>query len=256
MDDQYFISQGGTQEGSVSSLGSVAPTLQLGSVSGEEFSIALTFNTTVMPDTGVSSASLFLRRESITGTNPIGQNLVVKIISGNFGATIDVEASDYSDPGDASATACQFGTSNANGGWIRLELPAAVWPYISQNFNTQFLISSPGSTGSATFNGATDPDFAPVLNIKYGINTSGIPTNPIAASEIQTYPNPTNGAVIIKSELHTINRIEITDLPGKVVLTKVLINNTFDMSTMPSGMYLIRLFTDEGNSVVKRIVKK
>jgi lysophospholipase L1-like esterase len=256
MDDQYFISEGGSKDGSVSSVGTVSASLNVGSISGEDFSTVLTFNTTTMPDTGVSAASIFIRRASITGTNPIGANLQVKVISGNFGATVDVEAADYSDPGNANGNPCQFGTATANGGWVRLELPAAIWPFISQNANTQFVISAPGATGSATFTDASDPDFAPVLNIKYGINTSGINSHPIASAEVNTYPNPTNGMVVIKSEGTTISRIEIIDLPGKVVMTAVIHNNTFDMSTLPSGMYLVRLYNEAGDSVVKRIVRK
>jgi len=256
MDDEFFLSEGGTRDGSVSDQGTVSPSLQIGTVGGEEFSMVLSFNTTVMPDTGVSAASLFIRRSAVTGTNPIGSNMQVKIVSGNFGATVDVEPSDYGASADATDSPCQFGTSNANGGWVRLDLPSSIWPFISQNASTQFIISAPGATGSASFTDASDPDFAPVLNIKYGINTTGISNEPVSLYDLQVYPNPTSGILVFKGDLQQVNQVTIIDLPGKVVLNTRVVNNTIDISPLPAGMYLVCIVSNDGHSLVKRIVKR
>ena len=255
MDDQYILSSGGTQDGSVSDLGTVSPLLQLGSSAGEEFSLALSFNTTLMPDTGVSAASIFLRRESLSGTNPIGNSLQVSVKSGNFGATIDVEASDYSDPGDAFDAPCQFGTSNANGGWIRLELPAALLPYITFGTTTQFKISAPGAAGLVTFTDASDNEFSPVLNLTYGPVIVSLTEVTASGKTVNVYPNPTTGIVVFDSEGLDILDVEVYDLPGRMVLNSGIVQRSLDLSGLPTGMYVLKINTVEG-SLVKRIVKK
>jgi hypothetical protein len=255
MDDQYILSAGGTQDGSVSDQGTVSPLLQLGSSAGEEFSLALTFNTTAMPDTGVSVASIFLRRESLSGTNPIGNNLQVTVKSGNFGATTDVEVSDYNAPGDAFDTPCQFGTSNANEGWIRLELPASLLPYITFGTTTQFMISAPGASGLVTFTDASDMEFAPVLNLTYGPVLVSIPEVTASGKTVNVYPNPTNGTVVFDSKGIDIIDVEVFDLPGRMVLNSGIIQKSLDLSGLPNGMYVLKINTVEG-SIAKRIVKR
>ena len=118
MDDQFLIAAGGSSDGSVSAQGLVSTSLMVGNSSGDDYASVFTFNTTSMPDTGVSAASIFLRRESLTGTNPIGSTMVLKVASGNFGASANLEPADFQAPGNANGNPCQFGTSNTDGGWI------------------------------------------------------------------------------------------------------------------------------------------
>jgi hypothetical protein len=99
MDDLYLLSENNTQTGSVSSSGAVADSLLLGESSGNSFSSVLSFNTANMADTTLKKASIFLRRKSLAGTNPISNTLSVKVKSGNFGSTVNVEAADYSATG-------------------------------------------------------------------------------------------------------------------------------------------------------------
>lgn len=255
MDDQYFISSGSTLDGSVSSQGNVSSDLKVGNLSGEDFSTVLNFNTTVMPpDTGALSASLFLRREALSGTNPISNNMQITIKSGFFGATVDVEASDYGATGDATVNPCQFGTANANGGWIRLELPAAVLPYINASNATQFIISAPGSSGLVTFTGAADPEFAPVLNITYGPQFVGMQPHS-TAQNIIVYPNPTSGLLIVDAKNQDITDIEVYDLPGRLVMTGGAQQRLLDLSSLIPGMYVVKIKTPSG-ALVRRVIKR
>lgn len=255
MDDQYFISSGSTLDGSVSSQGNVSSDLKVGNSSGEDFSTVLNFNTTVMPpDTGALSASLYIRREALSGTNPISNNLQITIKSGFFGATVDVEASDYGASGDATVNPCQFGTANANGGWIRLELPAAVLPYINASNATQFIISAPGASGLVTFTGATDPEFAPVLNIRYGPQFVGMQQHSTIA-EINVYPNPTSGLLIIDANNRNITGVEVYDLPGRLVLTAQSAQHSVDLTSLKPGMYVVKINTPAG-TLAKRVLKR
>ncbi|MBL0339823.1 MAG: T9SS type A sorting domain-containing protein [Bacteroidetes bacterium] len=255
MDDQYFISEGGTHDGSVSSQGTVSTQLQMGTTGTEDFSTILSFNSTIMPDTGVSKASLFLRRELLTGTNPVGNNLQVKIVSGSFSASADVEASDYTAPGDATDSPCQFGSTVDNGHWIRLDLPASLLPFITQNAITQFMISAPGATGLIEFTDATDSEFAPVLNITYGPATVSIAENMSDLDDVFIYPNPTSGILVVESNKFTPLSLQVFDLPGKLILESIGNTSSIDISTLPQGMYVVKIHT--GNKIIsKRVIKK
>jgi hypothetical protein len=138
--------------------------LLLGESGGNSFASVLSFNTANMADTTLKKASIFLRRKSLAGTNPISNTLSVKVKSGNFGTTVNVEAADYSATGDASGTPCLFGSNAGDGNWIRLDLPASVLPFITKNATTQFVISAPSFTGGVvSFNNSSNPEYAPNL---------------------------------------------------------------------------------------------
>ena len=259
MDDQFLIAAGGSSDGSVSAQGLVSSSLMVGNSSGDDYASVLTFNTTSMPDTGVSAASIFLRRESLSGTNPIGSSMVLKVASGNFGASANVEPADFQAPGDANGNPCQFGTSNADGGWIRLEVPTTLLPYITHTSNTQFMLSAPGASGMVTFTGSADPDFAPVLNLTYGPQTTSLPD--VSTFDLEkllvVYPNPTNGMLFISNRTgKEISQIEIVDMPGKLVYAAKSSMESLDLSNLTPGSYLVRLTTESGQIIVKRIVKR
>lgn len=255
MNDQQFISEGGSRDGSVSSAGAVSSQLIMGNSMSDDFEVVLSFNTTLMPDTGVSKASLYLRRESISGTNPLIGTIELKIVSGNFGLTADVDVADYGASGNLTSSPCVFGTKNLDGGWIRVDLPLSALPYINDNNITQILLSTPGASGAVVFTNATDPEFAPVLDITYGPQSTGVydvnPTN-----EISVYPNPFNDQLYIQNNFYNYNSLQLFDLPGKLVLSSDLKSNILDVSQLPSGMYLLKFISYSGNTKVQRIIKR
>lgn len=247
MDDLYLLSDNSTQSGSVSSQGNVSATPYLGEASGEQFATALSFNTTTMADTTLRKASIFLRRKALAGTNPISGSLEVKIKNGNFGTTVNVEAADYSATADATATPCLFGSNTANGDWIRLDLPVSILAHINHTATTQFIISAPGVTGGKVeFYDSSDPDFAPVLNLAYGATPSGI--NETTDKDFKVYPNPTNGLLTIERGAEIITHIEVINLLGEVVLQPQILQNTINISSLPTGMYMLNITTKSGKS--------
>ncbi len=255
MDDQYILSEGGTRDGSVSDAGTVSSQLQLGNSGTEDFATVLSFNTTAMPDTGISKASIFLRRSALSGANPSTGNLQVRIVNGAFSASVDVEASDYTSPGDATDTPCQFGSTADNGHWIRLELPASLLPYITNDTLTQFIISASGATGLVTFTDATDPDFAPVLNLTYGPVSVGLADNAAEDKSVTMYPNPTNGSVMMDTNGQRILEISVYNTTGQLIANPDVYSNSIDLSSFSSGIYMVKITTAE-NVITKRIVKK
>lgn len=254
MDDQYFLSEGGTKDGSVSSLGNVANTLDLGANAGEELATVLSFNTTQMPDTTLTAASIFLRRKSLTGANPINGNLQIKVVNGNFGATADVEVADFTAAGDASANPCLFGSNNGNGHWIRLDLPANLLPFIHKNQPTQFLLSASNATGKVTFNDASDPDFAPVLNLTFSKPTA-ISSAILPAQDIHLFPNPTNGILFFQGLKEGKYEINLYNYLGQNVFQAHTNQHFIDISTLQAGVYVVEVKGENGR-IVKKIVKQ
>lgn len=247
MDDFYALADNSSQTGSVSSAGNVSGSLYVGESGGEQFATVLTFNTANMLDTTLAKASLFLRRKTLTGNNPVSSTIEVKVKSGNFGATAIVEAADYTASGDVAGNPCLFGSNEANGDWIRLDLPANMLPYINNNANVQFIVTTPGATGGKTeFYDATDPDFAPVLNTKYG-QVTGI-REAKDANVFKVYPNPTTGRLTIETTGEPVTGVEVSNMLGAVVLTPQLRNNSIDISNLPAGMYTLSITTKNGKT--------
>ena len=253
MDDLYLLSDS-TQTGTVSSLGNVSDSLFIGESGGENFATVLSFNTTMMADTTLKRASIFLGRNSLAGTNPISGSIEVKVKSGSFGATVNVEPADYAATADATGNPCLFGSNANNGDWVRLDLPVSILTHINHSAITQFIIDAPGVTGAkANFYNASDPDFAPVLNLAYGQTPSGI--NEITTNEFSIYPNPSNGLLTIENGAETITHIEVSNLLGAVVLNPQMQQHTIDISSLAQGMYILNITTKNGR-ISQKVVKE
>ena len=175
----------------------------------------------------MQKASIFLRRESLTGTNPVtANNFQVKIKSGNFGTTVNVEAADFTAADDANASACNFGSFANDGDWVRIDLPVSILTHINHNATTQFIITAPTATGGKVkYSDASDPEFAPVLNLKYGQTPSAV--NEISSMAFNIYPNPTTGLLTVESGTEVITNLEVTNLLGEVVLRYLRLQNNF-----------------------------
>jgi len=75
-----------------------------------------------------------------------------------------------------------------------------------------------------------------------------------------TYPNPTNGVVYINMNDKTnIKSISVTDISGKVVLSKLDLNTSFtslDLSSLKDGYYFLQLDTDLGVATQKVVLTR
>ncbi len=74
------------------------------------------------------------------------------------------------------------------------------------------------------------------------------------SNKIILYPNPTSNQLTINSELK-INEITIIDIAGKSIKTPKPTTNTINVSNLSSGIYFIKLITDEG-TITKKFVKQ
>jgi hypothetical protein len=101
--------------------------------------------------------------------------------------------------------------------------------------------------------------FMPVLSSKEYVIVIGNGVNSIHEpdeSAISIYPNPTNGVIYLKYEITKVFLVEILDLSGKIIHQKPISSETnyVDLSTLKPGLYILKMFTDQG-SVVKKIIK-
>lgn len=79
-------------------------------------------------------------------------------------------------------------------------------------------------------------------------------------SELSIYPNPTRGEVYILTDKSYVDaKISITDLTGKVVYQTNLDlgskKGTLDVSSLPVGVYIVKIDTKEG-IITKKLIKK
>ena len=89
-----------------------------------------------------------------------------------------------------------------------------------------------------------------------GMHTTALGVNNYSLSNIAIYPNPTSGNTLTIDVLEDVN-ISVFDILGKQVLRSQVSrdDNQIDISRLNSGMYLIRLKTENG-SVTKKFIKK
>lgn len=75
---------------------------------------------------------------------------------------------------------------------------------------------------------------------------------------VSVYPNPTNDQLTISSEFNGSLYFNLYDVFGKEIISQVEFYQiaSLDLSNQPNGIYIIQIANDNGNSVVKRIVKQ
>lgn len=75
---------------------------------------------------------------------------------------------------------------------------------------------------------------------------------------ISVYPNPTNGELFIKLNTYKEKpmRIQTTDLSGNILfeLTNTSAEQKINIAQLPTGIYLLRLITDE-EIIIKKIIR-
>ena len=75
---------------------------------------------------------------------------------------------------------------------------------------------------------------------------------PVSAS-VAIYPNPTGDMFSVRSE-SPVELLEVSDLSGRVLLRTERTAQA-DVSSLPQGIYLVRVRTEKG-SCVKKLVRK
>ena len=75
------------------------------------------------------------------------------------------------------------------------------------------------------------------------------------SSSHEIYPNPTNGNIMVSGA--NINQVEVYNLCGQKVLSVNGEQNVnVDMSTLESGVYMVKVIDNNGNATVNKVVKR
>ncbi|MCR5886344.1 GDSL-type esterase/lipase family protein [Hymenobacter sp. J193] len=100
-----------------------------------------------------------------------------------------------------------------------------------------------------------------LVNLAQSLNSLTRPGSPLAvresnlANRISFYPSPTTGDVRLQGPMPLSETVvTIYDLTGRVVLTRLLRNQHFNVASLPAGVY-IAAFYIQGQLVYKRLVR-
>ena len=73
---------------------------------------------------------------------------------------------------------------------------------------------------------------------------------------IKLFPNPSNNIFSIKSNQVNISKIEIYSIHGKKLKDYNINLTTFNIEDLSCGLYLVKIYSEEGMSTIKKLAKK
>lgn len=91
----------------------------------------------------------------------------------------------------------------------------------------------------------------PAANTVYRLTPSTSGIHSYADMNVSVYPNPVSDLMTINGADNAL--VQIFDVNGKLLVSEVY-NQPISVSELPSGLYMVKITTDQG-SVVKKIVK-
>lgn len=95
-----------------------------------------------------------------------------------------------------------------------------------------------------------------VTPVPVGTYSNTLSTDSFKPTTFNVYPNPvSNGFVNISSPTSEAISVSIFDILGKQVLNNTVSNNSLNVSTLNSGLYILKI-SQNGNSVTKKLVIK
>jgi para-nitrobenzyl esterase len=96
--------------------------------------------------------------------------------------------------------------------------------------------------------------YALACNYSYDV---GIEKISKAGDDVLIYPNPANNHFGVRSSEVGVDEIEIYDMFGKIIFNQKLItynqSQTFDISDLPSGIYMVKIFSGNRESYTKLV---
>ncbi|MCD4788462.1 MAG: T9SS type A sorting domain-containing protein, partial [Bacteroidales bacterium] len=102
-------------------------------------------------------------------------------------------------------------------------------------------------------NSAGDSPWSVIWNFTTD-NSIGV-SNVSNISSVKIFPNPTSKLLTITGD--NIIRVEVINFNGQIINKKNVENDKsiFDLSTMPGGVYLIKVVTDK-NTIYKKVIRQ
>lgn len=71
---------------------------------------------------------------------------------------------------------------------------------------------------------------------------------------LTVYPNPTNNAFRLAGDLNEIERFELIDLQGRILMTEFNVHGEFSTSHLPNGIYLLKAYSADNQLTQKKII--
>lgn len=104
--------------------------------------------------------------------------------------------------------------------------------------------------GMAEFVNVIDSNAAAVSGMSsFDFSTLSVVANDLA--EISIYPNPVKDIIYIANANTIVIKAEIHNLNGQLVLSQENNLTAIDVHRLPSGMYMLKLYSDKANKTIK-----
>jgi len=94
-----------------------------------------------------------------------------------------------------------------------------------------------------------------LISYEYDFNTLGTPDMPINTGSFTMYPNPARDIISLNVSDETAKKIAVYNSNGKLVLQSDY-TQTLDVSELSSGVYFVRISTENNHRLVKKLIKK
>src|SRR5690554_2247820 len=120
----------------------------------------------------------------------------------------------------------------------------------SANTFSQFLIRQDSSSETPTM---------VMAELRIGTSWADVTPNTLSISQAEAttfkvYPNPTStGFVTISSKTNDVINVAVFDILGKQVLNNTVTNNRLDVSTLTTGVYIMKI-SQNGQAITKKLV--
>jgi hypothetical protein len=225
----------------------------IGTSNTQEHRSILHFDTSIPNGKIVSKASIFIKRDSLSGDKPIDKKLLVSIVNGFFGNSDTIEVSDFSNQADHTDTVCISGNLANDRSWMRIDLPNSFLNYFNPNGSTQLRLSTiENDIGLMYFTNSTDSLSGAQLDLSF--QTPVTLKENFKKNQILVSPNPNaSGILNINKDFGKGISALIIDLNGKR-LERKLENNRINISDLPNGIYFIEI-EFEGNFYHSKFIK-
>ena len=93
-----------------------------------------------------------------------------------------------------------------------------------------------------------------LLRYTIDLQTLEIDDNTFSDLDITVFPNPTKNLVTVKISGDSPKYLALSDITGKSIF-EVVDASEIDLSDLSSGIYLLKIITDSGRIIVKRVIK-
>ena len=95
------------------------------------------------------------------------------------------------------------------------------------------------------------------LSYEVGSNCSSLSLDDsIWSNNIKIYPNPTSNTFNINSSQIELNKIEIYSLLGEKLKEYNVNTSVYNIEDLTSGLYLVKIYSNEGMFTIKKLIKK